>query len=245
MTAYQDVVNSFGPRAFWPLDDTSGTVAREIADSAPGTYTGTFTLNQSGPATGIASVLLNGGYVSCPQVVDWGGPLATVALWFKLSAAQAADAIIWSVGLAVTNGFNLQRDIADGRLYFGEPNVARYSVGAVINDNSWHHLVVVSRAAAVVDFYMDGGLRATIAPAASITSTTALTIGAASNGTSPMKGNYADFAVMRYPITAADVNGLLVSTNPALVPLPATYAQLVTTLADLTDILNAVRRTYS
>lgn len=245
MTAYTDTLNSLGPRALWPLDDSSGTTATEVADSAPGTYSGTFTLNQTGPSASVPSVLLNGGHVTMPQVVDWGGPLITVALWWKKSALQAADGIIWSVGLAGVNGFNLQRDNADGKLYFGEPAVARYYLNTIVNDNNWHFLAIVAEGATPIKLYMDGGLRGSVNPAASVATTTAVTLGSASDGTSAMKGNYAEFGIYRYPFTADLVSGALLALTTNNNGLPATNQQLVTAQATLDAILAAVRKTYS
>jgi len=48
-TAYQLNLLSLGPLAYWPLDETSGTVAYDLVGGYNGTYVGNAALEQSGP----------------------------------------------------------------------------------------------------------------------------------------------------------------------------------------------------
>lgn len=110
-TSYQDTVTSTpGLVAFWPLDDTSGTVALELAPNHfNGTYTvgpvvttynaaqqsdvspGTYTLNQTNIVAGDTgsgnppvpnpSVYFNGGYVNVPWEPSLGPAQFTLEAW--------------------------------------------------------------------------------------------------------------------------------------------------------------------
>ncbi|MGC2107094.1 MAG: hypothetical protein WA647_18505 [Candidatus Acidiferrum sp.] len=50
--AYEAVVTSLSPTYWWKLTDTSGSTAHDSADSNPGTYTNSPTLNQTSAVTG-------------------------------------------------------------------------------------------------------------------------------------------------------------------------------------------------
>ncbi len=54
--------------SWWKLDETSGTTAADSKGSNPGTYTGGYTLNQTGMGNAGVGVLLNGstGYITVP-----------------------------------------------------------------------------------------------------------------------------------------------------------------------------------
>lgn len=73
--------------AAWMLDETSGTTADNAQGTATydGTYTGGFTLNQTGHATGVPSVTFNGssGYVAVSYNAALNPSTATVEMWAR------------------------------------------------------------------------------------------------------------------------------------------------------------------
>ncbi|HKW30231.1 MAG TPA: LamG-like jellyroll fold domain-containing protein, partial [Verrucomicrobiae bacterium] len=84
---YQQSLMSLNPIAYWPLNETSGTVAHDLVGNYNGTYIGGCTLAQSGPTNSIfgspsRSVLFDGtsGYVDIPEgPFNITGGITTVA----------------------------------------------------------------------------------------------------------------------------------------------------------------------
>jgi Concanavalin A-like lectin/glucanases superfamily/Glycosyl hydrolases family 2, sugar binding domain/Glycosyl hydrolases family 2/Glycosyl hydrolases family 2, TIM barrel domain/Immunoglobulin domain len=88
---YQQSLLSLNPIAYWPLNETSGTIAHDLVGNYNGTYVGGCALAQSGPANSIfgspsRSVLFDGtsGYVDIPEgPFNITGPITMVA-WVKV-----------------------------------------------------------------------------------------------------------------------------------------------------------------
>ena len=97
-TAYQQSLMSLSPIAYWPLTETSGTIAHDLVGNNNGTYIGGCTLAQSGPTGSIfgspsRSVLFNGvsGYVDIPEgPFNITGEITTVAWVNVLSVPSFA-----------------------------------------------------------------------------------------------------------------------------------------------------------
>ena len=73
-TTYQQSLLSLNPIAYWPLNETNGTIAHDLIGNNNGAYIGGFTLAQAGPTNAIfgspsQSALFNGtsGYVDIPE----------------------------------------------------------------------------------------------------------------------------------------------------------------------------------
>jgi hypothetical protein len=73
-TTYQQSLLSLNPIAYWPLNETKGTIAHDLIGNDNGAYIGGFTLAQAGPTNAIfgspsQSALFNGtsGYVDIPE----------------------------------------------------------------------------------------------------------------------------------------------------------------------------------
>lgn len=145
-----------GLKALWMLDETSGTTADNEEGTAAydGTYTGGFTLNQTGFATNIASVDLNGttGYVS----TTYQAALATVAFsveaWVRQDAA-GDDVIVSSVSSTGFKGFDFEVK-SDGSLYGAvyntgalsalDPSGYARSAANMIKPLTWYHVVMTN-----------------------------------------------------------------------------------------------------
>jgi hypothetical protein len=96
---YQNTVTATpGLVAFWPLNDTSGTVAVDLGPNHfDGSYTvgpsGTFMLNQpnivagdtidNNPSSPNPCVYFNGGYVNIPWEAAFGAPNFTIEAWVR------------------------------------------------------------------------------------------------------------------------------------------------------------------
>jgi hypothetical protein len=100
-TRYQQSLLSLGPIAYWPLSETSGTVAHDLIGGNNGSYVGGCTLAQSGPTNSIfgfasASVLFDGtsGHADIPEgPFNITGPLTTVA-WINVITVPTFAGII-------------------------------------------------------------------------------------------------------------------------------------------------------
>jgi RHS repeat-associated protein len=148
-------------RAYWPLDETSGTTAHDQASSpANGTYAGGVTLGQSGAITTSSdnAVAFNGssGYV-------WTGiasklqPSASLTLeaWFKTTATGTRP-IVQSGQWPGAGGAALY--LSNGKL---ASSIDFYTVTSAnsYNDGAWHYAVVTWDGSKET-LYVDGALAA-------------------------------------------------------------------------------------
>jgi hypothetical protein len=142
----------------WMLDETSGTTAdnQEGTSAIDGTYTGGYTLNQSGFATGIASVDLNGttGYVAVPgSAALMTGSEFTWEGWFYPDSLATSMMLVdftdwvnqkgWRIrvvggALEVTVGFGtVQSTVTTGPPPPGQPVVT-------LTASTWQHIAVTT-----------------------------------------------------------------------------------------------------
>lgn len=86
---YNTTIIADGAIAFWPMQETAGTVAGELIAGLNGTYAGGYTLGQSGP-TGVGgkSVSFNGSSgkwtTASSSIVT--GPAFSAEIWVKVAA---------------------------------------------------------------------------------------------------------------------------------------------------------------
>ena len=114
--SYAQVIALDTPVAYWPLDETSGTVAYDKSGNGyNGTYEGTYTLNSSPLTSGTPSVLMAGGSASAVFVGDVA-PLVSISTawtlecWFKAVAVSGDQGLFagGSGGIAIRlNGSGL------------------------------------------------------------------------------------------------------------------------------------------
>ena len=100
-SAYQTALLQYQPMAYWPLDETTGTVAYDLAGGHDGTYNGGYSLGQTGPAntffgTDSLGATFDGSsaYVDVPE-----GPFnltnaLTVVAWVNLTVSPGFDDVI-------------------------------------------------------------------------------------------------------------------------------------------------------
>ena len=149
--------------ALWMLDETSGTTAdNEQGTSArDGTYTGGYTLNQSGPLTGIASVDLDGAnsYIAVPYVAELNTTAFTIEMWVQWNGSS--QQMIWENKQTAAGGWHLSVN-GDGsaimRMYTsGGAEALIATTGPGVITSAWHHIAVVaSDAVSEPRMYVDG-----------------------------------------------------------------------------------------
>lgn len=134
----------------WMLDETSGTTAdnEEGTAAIDGTYTGTYTLNQAGPLTGLKSVALNGttGYVSIPNNAAIELAAFTFEIWANADGVGASgDAIASMVDTGPLGGWLLfVNDFGQvGVNLYDSTNALRFNTASapgMMNAGSWTHI---------------------------------------------------------------------------------------------------------
>lgn len=142
--------------ALWMLDETSGTVADNYQGTAAydGTYTGGFTLNQTGFTTGIASVALNGstGYVSTPFNAALATTAFTFEAWVKHNGT-GTGVIASSVNSSGFKGFDISVNASGllmAQLMMVGPTLAmdasavEMTPAYTLRPNQWHHVVITN-----------------------------------------------------------------------------------------------------
>ena len=222
-TTYQQALLTLGPLAFWPLNETSGTVAYDVIGGNNGTYTlssvvgSSYTLAQPGPTNAFFgspnySAQFLSAYVDIPE-----GPFnitnaVTAVAWVQLIITPGFDGLIghgdasWRISI---NGSG-QPGANDG----GPPTDATSPNS--INDNNWHMVAYTytgnTNQANNGSLYVDGVLVAHnsvfVTPAGD--NLDVWIGGAPDYGTARLQpGAYiADAAVFTNALTAAQVQGL-------------------------------------
>jgi len=213
-SAYKSAVLSYHPVGYWPLDETSGTIAFDYAGTNNGAYEGNYQLGEAGlPASaGIGantSVYFDGStaYVS----IQSGG------LGWNLNITNAITVMEWvQTPQGGDNRFTTPLGHGDSSYRLDvtpQPHFADDGPDAVgslpINDGNWHQLVGVYDGTNEY-LYVDRNLVA--GPFASISAGNAdnLVIGAAPDylGSRNFQGNIAQVAVYSNALTAPQIQSI-------------------------------------
>jgi len=130
------VFDTTAPAAgLWMLGETSGTTADNIQGTSArdGTYTGGFTLNQTGPFTGYPGVALNGstGYVSIPDQAALYSAYTVFEGWIYFSSLTGTQTIVDC--LSATRGMKVDWDGSTFRVSAGT------STGILVTSASLTH----------------------------------------------------------------------------------------------------------
>lgn len=162
--SYDSVILGDSPTYYWETNETSGTNAADSADSNTGTYRGTVTLAQAGPAgLGNATVLLDGstGFIStATQLTNPQGPLS-IEFWFKMSGSTSGPLFGFLNAQLMTGGTSLDRHIyigsTDKKVYWGifTTVVVTVNSSATVNDGNWHHVVATLASNNNMGLYLD------------------------------------------------------------------------------------------
>lgn len=186
--SYPSVVLGDAPLSYWPLAETSGTTAADVADANTGTYTAGYTINQSGPGPGLGGVLLNGttGYVACGNAAN-----TNLSRSFSLEAWINTTSTTTMQGIVSHGSQSWYMRVNNGYLDFLKSQVTDVLNGKIlVADGHWHHVVATVDASGNVSLYVDGYLDVTVAASGTTyTSSWTLTIGRDTNGA----GNAVDF----------------------------------------------------
>ncbi len=243
-TQYQKAVLALGPLGYWPLNETSGTIAYDVAHGYNGSYVGGCYLGQAGPTNGFfggdsLSVLFDGssGYVDIPE-----GPFnitnaITVMAWVNLAAENGFDDLFG-------HGDTSWRISINGS---GEPGAndgappADATDPATIYDQNWHMVAYTYNGVVGEEnngvLYVDGVAQAfnTITPAPAGNKLDAWIGGAPDYpGARMLSGYVADAAIFTEALTAAQIQGIYDGTavaGPVTISIAKSGSNVVLTWA--------------
>lgn len=188
----------------WMLNETSGTTADNAEGTAAldGTYTGGFTLNQTGFAAGLPSVDLNGttGYVNIPYDASlWAYDGSLWEIWFNLDTISGTQCIVDSI--ASNRGLRFQvNSSAQLVLQLGTGSTTTTtSVYTGIASGTWYHLVYSYAGAATAGKVYLNGVNVYTVPAVSAayarpSGSTGIRLGATLSPANYLNGKISAFA---------------------------------------------------
>jgi hypothetical protein len=214
-SAYAQVVlGTAGLVSYWPLAESAGTVAFDIAGAQHGSYYNHPHLAAPGPGSA-AAVAFNGvdQYVLLPR--DVRGDFS-LELWFNTSAGGVGTGVTqWWQGAGLLDGevpgvvddFGISLDAA-GHVWAGSgnPDTSIHS-GPGLNDGIWHHLVFTrSQATGLLTLFVDGSSVATGSGGTQpLISPPALRVGCLQSGVNFYHGAISDAATYQRALPASEV----------------------------------------
>lgn len=212
MTTYIEVVRALNPLGYWPLQETSGTVATDYGNNAyHGTYSGTSHLAQeTGPGAGEESARFDAGYVSLPTgfkaALSING--CTVSAWVKPMNWVSALANIAQFFIDANNNQRFWRQGGGANTDW----IESYRTGGVssaaiksFNTLAWTHYLVTMNAG-VPQLFLNGILVATGSNVGSMIGIIATAnIGADSGGVQFANAAIAHFAVFNRILNSTEI----------------------------------------
>lgn len=221
--SYQtQVKNIFGASliGYWPLDDQSGTTARDVSGYGHNGAYSNITLGQDGIGDGSASASFNGtnSYVnlfSAGLASVFSGIEGTLSLWVKVNAIDRWEAETTARRIAVltgdaTNNIYVRRASLNS-LFFGYLSNNSLSDVSVsdINPTDWMHIALVwSQSGDFVRSYING--KQVVSEKASVADWSAAALTGVSLGRDVYYwwGNMAHCALGNIALTAEQISGL-------------------------------------
>lgn len=167
--SYRDVVLADRPRAYWPLDEGTGTVARDLSGHG---YNATYT-NTAGFTYAVGSPKMAGGrgivFASTAYVAPPSGAYQTVTdfsreLWIKTTSVVGQVMLVAQYGAANgedwwflnTNSLYEHAMYNGGYIYGPAGALTTGDTTRIAQDGRGHHLVLTRANAGRVRIYMDG-----------------------------------------------------------------------------------------
>lgn len=205
---FDGAVLADNPVMYLTLSETSGTVAADATGNGhTGTYTGGFTLGQTGPCSdGKSAVLLDGtsGYVTVPDTAPLRlvQPLS-IEFWTKFTDFAAIYMVVGKSDGVAANGYQVEAFNTTGNMVWAN------QLGANTQDTRntsgvWNHWVITDNGTNVI-FYFNGTAVSSGAQATPVTNTLPVLIGHRVDGYW-FKGAIAKVALYNTVLSAARVS---------------------------------------
>lgn len=212
---------------YWPLDETSGTVADDISGNGNNGVVSGATWSANGKANGCLSFngLNNSVQIANPVCNDF-----SIVFWVKTT--QTAGTGQWYNGAGLVDGDapGVQNDfgtaLVGGKFAFGVGNPDTTIISPTsINDGNWHLCVATrQQATGVIKIYVDRTLQATgTGSCNSLTASAHLLFGAIASGGGYFNGSLDEIKIFTRALTSNEVVALYSSS---LLPPPNPPANL-------------------
>lgn len=145
--SYQTTILQDSPLLAWPLDDASGTVARDVSSySRPGTYSGTPTLHAAGPAGLFATSFdgINDYVYSAVDLSRYTAVTLEAWVWWDTFANDDRFLYEYTANTDTQNGFLCNPNYATGnaRTYFRTGANYEYTEWGRWTPQQWTHVVI-------------------------------------------------------------------------------------------------------
>jgi hypothetical protein len=215
--SYRAWILAANPVAYWPLNETSGTVATDMVRGSNGVHGGTYILGSTG-AAGVGfeaphrAISYNGssGYTQIPRVI--GSTNFSIACWVLTTTTGGSPNWYSGKGLVdgevggAVNDFGVTLVGTKVGFGIGNPDTTLPSV-RVINNGVWHQVVVTRDSGnGAMRIYIDGTLDAsTTGPTGPRTAPPALRIGSIQTGGNFLLGAISDVAFYESVLNAEQV----------------------------------------
>jgi hypothetical protein len=200
--SYQEQVIFDGASDYWPLDDPSGTAARNMASPNPGTISGGVTLNQPGVTADSKAMTFDGttGKIDAGNItaLNFGAGSYTIEAWVYLNVGAAYYVPVGKGKNVGSTGWRAFISGANALVLFWATDGDAYPDSSLtLSVGAWHHVLWGYDAVAGGVFYAVDGVRQFLPSANhSVTGTDPLTIGCDS-ATYRFNGRLQDVAI--YP----------------------------------------------
>jgi len=205
------------PLAYWPLNETNGPVAYDVARGSNGVYGGTYTLGFSG-AAGVGfgsshrSVRYDGssGYTQIPRMI--GSTNFSIVFWVQTTTAGGTPNWYNGKGLVdgevggVTDDFGVSLVGTKVAFGVGNPDLTLSSV-ANVNNGLWHQVAITrDSGTGAMRIYVDGILDASMTgPVGPKTAPPVLRVGGIQAGGNFLFGAISDLTLFQSVLTAEQV----------------------------------------
>ena len=211
--AYHEAVLDNGPISFWPLDETSGTVATNRGLTVVnGTYSGTYTRGNVG--TFPALKLSGAGYVTVPNNIGFspGGGQMTAELLFQtetlvtgtIFSKMAGAQNEWVIITTATGGVTVAVYTLAGSVIIQTASAN----GILTVGNPYHIVFTIDMSAPTINLYINGALVSTSSTGSGgVTSngTATVEIGRRASNTNFATGSIACAAIYDTDLIPSDV----------------------------------------
>ncbi len=236
--SYSSWVLAGNPVAYWPLNETSGTIAHEVVRGSNGVHNGSYIAGFTGVAgAGFPlphrAIRYDGisGYTVIPRLIGNGS--FSIAFWIQTTATGGTPN--WYNGRGIVDGevagaagdFGVA--LVGNKIGFGigNPDTTLQSVRA-INTGTWRHVVVTRDSmSGQMRIYIDGTLDATlVGPTGAKTAPPAMRIGALQTGINFLLAAISDVAMYDRSLAAEEVATLYSAATGLFYDVMLTVAPL-------------------
>lgn len=215
--SYRGWAFGLNPIAYWPLDETAGTVAYDLVRGSNGVYAGGFILTTGGAVGAgfgnphrIATYNGSTGYTQIPRLI--GNTNFSIVFWVRTAATGGTPN--WYNGQGLVDGEvggatgDLGVALVGTKVGFGigNPDTTLISVAA-INNGAWHQVAVTRDVTSgAMTLCIDGKFDSTLTgPTGVRTNSPALRVGSLQTGANFFSGSLSDVTMYQQVLTTNQI----------------------------------------